>query len=105
MRDGRSRGDSPCSMTEAMANPEHLAILKQGVKVWNEWRQTNPTVIPDLAGVDLTEGNRILKGANLGCANLEHAKFTWARLIATDLSEACLVEADFRWADLRVVKL
>ncbi len=25
-----------------MANPEHLAILKQGVEVWNEWRKRNP---------------------------------------------------------------
>jgi hypothetical protein len=22
-----------------MANPEHLAILKQGVKKWNEWKR------------------------------------------------------------------
>jgi hypothetical protein len=24
-----------------MANPEHLAILKQGVEVWNKWRDEN----------------------------------------------------------------
>ena len=25
-----------------MANEEHEKILKQGVKVWNEWREKNP---------------------------------------------------------------
>lgn len=24
-----------------MANPEHLEILKQGVRIWNEWREDN----------------------------------------------------------------
>jgi hypothetical protein len=31
-----------------MANAEQLAILKQGVKVWNEWREKNKDVRPDL---------------------------------------------------------
>ena len=31
-----------------MANPEHLEILKQGVDVWNRWREENPEVKPDL---------------------------------------------------------
>jgi hypothetical protein len=25
-----------------MANEEHVALLKQGVKVWNNWREANP---------------------------------------------------------------
>jgi hypothetical protein len=36
-----------------MANPEHLAILKQGVEVWNNWRKENPTIQPDFIGADL----------------------------------------------------
>lgn len=41
-----------------MANTEHLEILKQGVKTWNEWRQKHPEILPyltdaDLRGVDL----------------------------------------------------
>ena len=36
-----------------MANPEHVAILKQGVEVWNNWRKENPAIQPDFIGADL----------------------------------------------------
>ncbi|MEK7674001.1 MAG: hypothetical protein AAB371_02285 [Patescibacteria group bacterium] len=36
-----------------MANQEHLAILRNGVDVWNEWREKNPDVTPDLSGLKL----------------------------------------------------
>lgn len=36
-----------------MANEDHLEILKQGVKAWNEWREQNAGVKPDLIGADL----------------------------------------------------
>ena len=39
-----------------MANPEHLAILKQGVEQWNEWRKED----------DVLMLSRDLSGANLG---------------------------------------
>ena len=32
-----------------MADPEHVAILKQGVEVWNRWRSENPQIQPDLS--------------------------------------------------------
>jgi hypothetical protein len=34
-----------------MANEEQLAILKQGVEVWNEWRRDNARRWPNLNGV------------------------------------------------------
>jgi hypothetical protein len=37
-----------------MANQEQLAILKQGVEVWNKWREENPEVKIDLRGVNLS---------------------------------------------------
>ena len=42
-----------------MANPEHLVKLKEGVEVWNQWRQQNPDIRPnfhsgDLTGIDLS---------------------------------------------------
>lgn len=38
-----------------MANEKHLAILRQGVKTWNQWRQEHPEVTPDLTKADLRE--------------------------------------------------
>jgi hypothetical protein len=43
-----------------MANPEHLAILKQGFEVWNAWRisdvgQQDENDVPDLIGADLMD--------------------------------------------------
>jgi hypothetical protein len=40
-----------------MANPEHLAILKQGVKAWNKWREMSGVcdrnfLIDDLNNLD-----------------------------------------------------
>jgi hypothetical protein len=37
---------------EAMANAEQLAILKQGVEAWNEWRVKNLDVRLDLREAD-----------------------------------------------------
>jgi hypothetical protein len=50
-----------------MANPEHLAILKQGIEVWKKWRSENPGIKPDLSGADLL--NAELFGADLHDAN------------------------------------
>ena len=54
-----------------MADPEHLAKLRQGVKAWNTWREENPNTIPHLNGADLSKVN--LKGAFLATADLEKA--------------------------------
>ena len=36
----------------SMANPEHVAKLKQGVEAWNRWRKANPDLGADLkAGI------------------------------------------------------
>jgi len=40
-----------------MANPEHLAILKQGVGAWNKWREENPNIAPDLSIAVLKEAH------------------------------------------------
>ena len=50
-----------------MANVEQLSILKQGVKVWNEWINNSGVVI-DLSNDDLRHlnlANAYLEGANL----------------------------------------
>jgi hypothetical protein len=75
-----------------MANEEHLKILKQGVKAWNEWRKENPDILPDLSGADLTRVD--LKGADLQRADLRGVDLSANRTLyqihfdAADLSGA-----------------
>jgi hypothetical protein len=54
-----------------MVNEEQLAILCQGVEVWNKWREENLEVEVDLSKVDL-------KGVNLVGADL----INMARILA-----------------------
>jgi len=82
-----------------VANSEHLEILKQGVEVWNKWREDNSDVQPDLSGADLFRADLI--EMNLKAVNLSGATLTWAGLIKADLSDAILTGADLREAYLR----
>ncbi|WP_413161767.1 pentapeptide repeat-containing protein [Capilliphycus salinus ALCB114379] len=82
-----------------MANEEHLAQLKQGVEMWNQWRENNPEVKPDLRGVDLSGAD--LSGANLWMADLWSADLWGADLRGTDLSDTNLWRADLRGANLQ----
>ena len=92
-----------------MANEDQVKILKQGVEVWNKWRQDNPKTIIDLVGTDLnnTDLNHVdLNNANLGNvnlinANLEQADFTEADLTLANLTLARLEGADLGYAILR----
>ena len=53
-----------------MANPEHLAKLKEGVKAWNEWKFVQgKDFVADLGDADFQEME--LTGINLSCANLQ----------------------------------
>ena len=77
-----------------MANPEHLAALKQGSSAWNRWRTENPNVLPDLGGSHLGEAR--LSGANLAGADFRLAYFGRADLSGADLTGAELSEASIR---------
>jgi hypothetical protein len=87
-----------------MANEEHLALLKQGVKVWNNWRRETPKIKPDfieanLNGADLRGAilrGAILRGAILSRAFLSRADLRGADLSGLDLSGAILSGADLR---------
>jgi len=86
-----------------MANQEHLNTLKQGVEVWNRWRQENPGVRPDLSQADLTAADlrRVdLHVADLGRADLSEAILFEAALRGADLSGAALRAADLSGANL-----
>lgn len=71
-----------------MADEEQLAILKQGIDVWNKWRERNSSIKPDLTRADLS-------GLNLIGAN-----FTWVEFNSVDLSKADLSRANLDKANL-----
>jgi hypothetical protein len=71
-----------------MANQSHRAILEQGVEAWNSWRESNPSIEPDLSEVDLSEA--ALSGAKLSGANLSDADLTRSTLVETNLTGATL---------------
>jgi hypothetical protein len=81
-----------------MANREHLAILKEGVEGWNQWRQRHLRVIPNLAYADLVETE--LSGADLSATDLREAGLIGAHLRWANLSRANLGGADLRAARL-----
>jgi hypothetical protein len=104
-----------------MANQDHIAIVRQGLEVWNNWRKDNPEVRPDLSGADLTwmrtpnmifvpDGiefsvginfsNVDLGGADLSGSNLTFANFKGANLSEASLRKADLYNSDFEEADL-----
>ena len=40
-----------------MANSEHLALIEQGVEVWNTWYRKHKRITPDLAQANLSNLN------------------------------------------------
>jgi hypothetical protein len=96
-----------------MANQEQVDLLKRGFDGWNQWRQENPNIVPDLSDVNLTDTNLSgfnlsitnfnssdlsranLRGANLSRSGLIRANLSEANLSGSDLSEAVLRRADF----------
>ncbi|MFM9950139.1 MAG: pentapeptide repeat-containing protein [Saprospiraceae bacterium] len=88
---------------------KHLEILKKGVQAWNQWRQENPDIIPDLAGVELkdfwlNEGINLsrvdLSGAKLfnvffNKCDLNNAKLNNATLMKVFIYESNLINVDF----------
>jgi uncharacterized protein YjbI with pentapeptide repeats len=98
-----------------MANDEHVAMLKKGVKAWNALRDKQnirdrePDVgepilhKADLSGADL--GGADLKEADLRLADLSGADLSGANLSKADLSRADLSRADLSEAILRAANL
>jgi uncharacterized protein YjbI with pentapeptide repeats len=77
-----------------MAEPEHLRILKMGMQHWNQWRDSNADIKPDLSHAQLDH-------ADLSGLDLSHGNLNSAKMINVDLSGAELSHADLRGADLR----
>ena len=66
-----------------MANESHLSVLKQGVESWNQWREQDRNIKPDLSEADLPRVS--LSGAALWGVDLSQANPRWANLSEADL--------------------
>lgn len=85
-----------------MANQGHLEVLGQGVAVWNEWRRSHGTIVPNLSDADI--GAATLFEADLSLSDLSGANLSKAGLIGADLTATTLTSTDLRRADLTGVK-
>ena len=97
-----------------MANPIHVAIVKQGIDAIQDWRGKNPGVVFDLVDADLHRislvdgdfcepdfwGNLSLKSADLSYARLSGADLSNGYLCIVKLFAADLRRAKFAWAYL-----
>lgn len=87
-----------------MANEEHLAVYKKGLKAWNRWRkQLHPDIKPDLSDLDLCKAD--LSGfdfhdTNFLQCNLAEAVFVDANLDAAVLTDCNLQRANFEGAHI-----
>jgi uncharacterized protein YjbI with pentapeptide repeats len=118
----------------AVADEEHIRLLKQGVDAWNAWRHDRRASrrIPDLSGANLWGadlsgadlsgptnsghwdnafheefflGGANLSGVDLSCANLSDANLSRANLSGANLSRANLLGTNLSRAFLPGVNL
>ena len=80
-----------------MANPKHLAKLKEGVESWNRWRCEDYSVKPDLSAENLAAEN-LRRGPHRGGPH--SADLTGADLTGANLTAAYLINADLAGANL-----
>jgi uncharacterized protein YjbI with pentapeptide repeats/transcriptional regulator with XRE-family HTH domain len=75
-------------------NKRHLSMLEKGVRTWNNWREKNPDVIPQLSGIYLVAGKLDnLDGYNLQGANLAGLRGNFIQMKQANLAEANLEKA------------
>jgi hypothetical protein len=60
-----------------MANPEHVAIVKQGAKAMREWGEKHPDVRSDLVKANF-------RGADLSGADLSGASLAFRRTVGVN---------------------
>jgi uncharacterized protein YjbI with pentapeptide repeats len=86
-----------------MADETQLALLRQGVDAWNEWRAAYADTRPDLSNASLrglTLAKADLSGADLRNADLRGAILSGAALTGANLAGANLFKAVLDGADL-----
>lgn len=101
-----TRSGSPRQTVKA--NPEHVAVARQGAPAIAAWRAAHPGEVlhlehADLAGVNLCGAH--LQGARLQEANLHGADLSGANLQQADVRAAMLTEANLTGARLQHASL
>ena len=82
-----------------MANPKHLAILEQGVEVWNRWRDENPDVEPDLS--EQVFERKQWQAINLFSANLRSVELVGIDLNEADMTDCTLADSSITSVSVR----
>ncbi len=82
-----------------MADPQHVALVREGSAAINKFAADNPGAHLDLSGADLSGLD--LRGCNLSDANLAGANLASADLRTSGLGGADLRGATLRDADVR----
>ena len=107
-----------------MANSEHVEILKDGAVAWNQWRERNSSIAPDLSDIkflgDIYVSDYIydlphyigydFSRCNLNRSSMRNCTFTLCnfsncRIHYSDLVDSYCDECDFSHASLRVSKI
>lgn len=81
-----------------MPNLEHEQHLREGVQHWNQWRQANPSLSPDLRNLDWQDA--VFESADLSNVNLCGARLCGARLWNCDFRDTDLNGADLEFSYL-----
>ncbi len=105
--------ESITALPSAMAHPEHQKLLVTRRDTWNEWRNRNPEVYPDLSELDLrllrTSNARLVFGAthdhtfddyDFSGANLSRSYLRAHNIKGMKLRGAVLKECDLSGHDL-----
>lgn len=90
----------------SMADKKHIEVFRQGIKCWNDWREQNPNVQPDLSHENLagwnatgiTQWDMGADGVNLENANLWNTDLSGAGLIFANLKNAILIQSNLEKA-------
>jgi uncharacterized protein YjbI with pentapeptide repeats len=94
-----------------VANAEQLQVFQSGKHAWNQWRETNPSVLIDLSGINVTasmfdvshvnsEGQVDLRQINLRGANLNNSQFSGVDMTEADCNGASLQNLTFTATNL-----
>jgi uncharacterized protein YjbI with pentapeptide repeats len=86
-----------------VANQELVKVLKQGAKIWNQWRSENSTLEIDLT--DAVLSSMTLSDTNLSNVTLINADLRGAILSSANMDGGVLINADLRGAILSSANL